>query len=325
MPRFYRRRYYRRPYGRRYRRYYRRRFFGRGKNVASNSRVNVVIPVDFTGQCRAAVGSNDTSTLSISPMATAAANINHVGPEFLPVSLGDLAIYQNYAQMYDEFKVNSVDVTATMLNIVGAGGVRDVTVATCWDRKATILDIQQHYPNTAQVFTNPSAICKTFVNNERVTLTRRCYASDLLEKVSFVDTDYAQHPLTINGVTGNANQIDAWFNANGNVQFFAPCFYLACRLGVAAAGNPLDLYFRIEYKVNVTFRNPKYGGAAQRGAAGGDQRSVEIEKAGKNVEEKKEVSKEEMEDLMEKLKKLGLVEDDDTVLLDDMKDSDDKS
>lgn len=227
-------------------------------------------------------------------------------------------LFEAYRGLYDEVKLNSMSVSVAVTNQVGGNSNPDVTIVSGFDRKFTKVDYVDHIPNVGQLSANGSCVRRTFVNNQVAKAYRSCWASDLGEKCTFTDTDAVTDTFAINyagGLTGtNAHTVLAsWSSAGANVNYFCPCFMFGFESSANMAADSL-VTTMLDIRYNFTFRNPKYGGSI---GPGGGLRSVApsergVEKAGKSeIVGKKDVDQDELTDLLLKLKKLHLIDDDD--------------
>lgn len=172
-------------------------------------------------------------------------------------------LYKTYSRLYDEVKIDWVSYEITILDVIGQGG--DFSACRLWttvDRKFTIDDAQT--PMTAlQVRSSSGAQGTMFTNNSR-TLTRRYIAAkDLQERTVWHDCTILE---TTTGQPPSPQVYDkAWVKAAENILFFSPSLWYCLELNAAPAEQTL---INISVKVNygVTFRNPKFGIAAQAGA-----------------------------------------------------------
>lgn len=263
--RWYRRRYGRRSYGR-FRRY--RRRYKRFINNSSRSRVRVKIPVTVNTQMTVPANSTLSNVISISPFF---GNTTHSGTAVgtLMGTVFESPLYTAYSGLYDEVKCDGFKLNFSITSGIGPGGTfPSLSVYTSVDRKLTFHDFadaydaahptNSHYPIASELKNSSSYLAAVALNNSVTKMVRRCYASDLFEKASFVDATPNTASYTVNG---QASQTVRQFA--GGQPAFNPVMYFACDTGSSVdAVNSRDCNVVIEIMYYLTFRNPKYGGSA---------------------------------------------------------------
>lgn len=265
MPRYYRRRSYRyRP--RRYVRRYIRRRFKKFVNGSSKSRIRVKVPfsgaVTFTQQANAAY--SDILTLSPVQYCTDGAVADNTATAY-PFSAISNALFTNYAALYDEVKCDGVKLQVAITDAIPNTNWNCVTIHTCWDRK-TIRSDYADAPNAADIVNSATYIPATALNNSVAKIVRSCYPSDLLEKITFVDSN-TPPAGAITQVYGVANKHMRSITALGVTSTtqmsvgFTPTLSMCVSTGEAPAALR-TLHVRIEGMAYYTFRNPKFGGSS---------------------------------------------------------------
>lgn len=269
MPRAFRR-WYRRRYGRRsysrFRRRYRR--YKKFVNNSSRSRVRVKIPITVNAQMTVPANSTVSNVLSICPFY---GNTTLSGTA-VGCLLGDVfgsPLYTAYSGLYDEVKCDGFKLNFSITSGIGLGGTfPSLSVYTSVDRRLTYNDFSArydaahpnnpHYPIASELKNSSSYLAAVALNNSVTKMVRRCYASDLFEKCSFVDATPGTQSYTVNG---QASQTVRQFAATQPM--FNPVMYFACDTGSSVdAANSRDCNVVIEIMYYLTFRNPKYGGGA---------------------------------------------------------------
>lgn len=284
MPAYSFRRWYRRRYGRysrfyrRYRRY--RRRYRKFVNGSSRSRVRVKIPVTINASFTVPATSTLSNVLSITPFynntTRSGAAVNCLLGGFVQSPL-----FEAYANLYDEMKLDGFKLNFSITTPIGpAPGVfPNLSVYTSVDRKLISNDFAeaydnltgQGYPTAANMRTSSTFLSSVALNNSITKMQRSCYASDLFEKNSFIDSDYYTSAGTrINGVNGQhltqPRQTPTAFN---------PAMYFAIDTGSSVdADNDRVCNVVIEIMHYVTFRNPKYGGGGASAKISGVARSI---------------------------------------------------
>lgn len=222
-------------------------------------------------------------------------------------------LYQTYAALYDEVKINSVSVTLSIMTAVGIGGVVPaLKVYSSWDRDASYAEVVygQGAPTVDQLMNGSESQVTLITNTSSSNVKRFNRASDLMEKIKF-------HDCTVSKTA--ARVVDSLYGSDsGNAQLgYCPCMFFAINTASAPGeGQEYSFNVSVEVKWNVTFRNPKYGLSASANRLG-DVKSDVVE----SVEEEKS---DEMEDEKPILKKKKVVvveeEDEDDELLNPIED-----
>lgn len=170
--------------------------------------------------------------------------------------------------MYDQVKVDGFKLNFSITSGIGPGGTfPSLTVYTAVDRKLAQNDFAEsqtsepansHYPVASELRNSSSYLASVALNNSVTKMVRSCYASDLFEKASFADASYHVASLKVNNVASqNVRCLSATDPA------FVPCMFFAVDTGSSKdTQNSRDCNVVIEIIYYLTFRNPKYGGAA---------------------------------------------------------------
>ena len=286
MVRFYKTASGRRRYNRyrRYRRWYKRKY-RRFANGTSRSRVRVKVPVQFNVALSVPAGSTESNVMTICPFYNnSTATAGTLSEAAVRGGLSTSQLFINYGNLYDSFKVDGMKVAVSITSPVGAGqgAFPSLSVYTAWDRKfeRNDFDTAAHYPTVANMRTSSSFLASTAVNNSITKLKRSCYASDLLEKASFIDchgTNLANQQIA--GVA--AQTLQAFTTSAAGAQLSNPAFCPGFMFGVdtgssidAQNARPVTLVVEVMYY--VTFRNPKYGAAASAAKIDAIERSVDF-------------------------------------------------
>lgn len=265
MPRYYRRSYRYRYRPRRYVRRYVRRRFKKFVNGSSKSRIRVKVPFSGTVTFTQAANATYSNVLYLSPVmyctdATAADNTALAYP-FSPISN---PLFVNYARLYDEVKCDGVKLQIAITDAVPNTNWNSVTIHTCWDRK-TVRSDYAAAPNTDDIVNSATYIPATALNNSVAKIVRSCYSSDLVEKVTFVDSALVQQSgVDVYGVAGKhiGSILGTGVASTTNiVTAFTPTLSVCVGTGEAPAALR-TLHVRIEGMAYYTFRNPKFGGSS---------------------------------------------------------------
>lgn len=234
MARYYYR--YRRSYRRRPRRYVRRWFkrrFSRFVNGSSRSIARIKTSFVQTTTLSAGYGSTAGEVFYTSPYGSASAG-----------ALSHSQLYRTYCSLYEEVKIIGVKVSVAVVTPVGDTATPSLQMYTAWDRKhAATSDI----PTADSIVSSSTYNVATALNNNVAKITRSCYASDLMEKATWIDA-------SLNSTYGNL----AWAAGGANCPCFAPCFEMT--LVSPSLGAAHNVVVSVSYTYYLAFRNPKFGG-----------------------------------------------------------------
>lgn len=288
MVRFYRTASGRRRYNRyrRYRRWYKRKY-RRFANGSSRSRVRIKIPVQFNVALTVPAGASASNVLTVCPFFNnGTATAGTLSEVAVRGGLVSSQLFINYGNLYDSFKVDGMKVAVSITSPVGAGqgAFPSLSVYTAWDRKFERADFTSaaEYPTVAKMRASSSFLASTAVNNSITKLKRSCYASDLFEKASFIDCNASN--LVGQTIAGIAGETLTAFTTSTNAPIVvaAPAFSPGFMFGVdtgssidAANARPVTLIVEVMYY--VTFRNPKFGGAASAAKIDAIERSIPLD------------------------------------------------
>lgn len=243
MARYYRRRYYRK-FPRRYFKRYIRRRVRRYINGSSKSTVRVKIPI--------------SATFSMQTDANGAVKGGPITPwarDDSPFSAITSPLYRLYTQLYDEVKCIGGRIIISIGTPIGTSSVPSLTVITAWDRRYSVNTQEDPVPTFDQL-SNYSTMQKAVaVNNSIAKLKRSCYASDLLEKAQWHDSELVTYVES--GTTYTRD--NAYFSNPSNPNFFVPAMWLGASITNATAQT---ITFQADITWYFSFRNPKYGASA---------------------------------------------------------------
>lgn len=97
-------------------------------------------------------------------------------------------LYTNYANLYDEMKIERMTVRGVIQTPVGANqDFESVSVYTSWARNFDKNDFAQEYPTLSTMRSMSTYQQAIAVNNTVNKFSRSLATSDLLEKISFID------------------------------------------------------------------------------------------------------------------------------------------
>lgn len=227
-----RRRYY---YGRR--RFYRRGYSRRYVNGSSRSAIRIKTNVTNTINKTSGYGTTLGAVYYVEPFGT--------GAESLKAS----SLYGAYCNLYEEVKLVGMKVNISVVTPVGGTALPSLQMYTAWDRR-------KGYGETAksadQIKNMAISAVSTALNNNIAKIQRSIYASDLIEKAQWIDSE-------VDPADGYINI--AWRTAAKNPNFFCPCFYMCFGSPTLAQGSQANVSFSASITYYVAFRNPRYGGS----------------------------------------------------------------
>lgn len=243
MPRYSRSRYSSRyrSYRRGWRRYYRRKFrrtFLRYVNGSSRSSLRMKCSQTLSYNASSGHGSDLGNVLHCLPYdGTTTMSVVH-NP-----------LYQAYRNLYEETKLIGMKVQVCVTSVVGNATLPSLEIYTAWDRRHGRGEAD---PTAAELKAMATSNVATALNNNVAKISRSIYASDLMEKAQWHDSEPR--------VAGSDETDDAWYTAGKNPNFFCPAFFFAFGSPSLAADTQVNYTVSITYY--VAFRNPRYGGSS---------------------------------------------------------------
>lgn len=255
------RRFSRRRYRRGYRRpYYRRRFstFRRrvkSGSVTTRSRMRVKIPIQQAVNFLIPNGANISGAITVCPWwNTTRVNSNTqsmASAQSQCLGITGSILYNTYANLFDEVKVDGVKVSINLVDAIGQGGsFSAIRIGSVVDRRLTRTD---GHPNFAEMQNWSSFYNRIILNNGQARQRRAVWASDLNERIMFVDSDMET------GATPPGTYLQAMEGAAGyNPSFFSPAIHFALQTPTTNnTGTDIAIAALVDYTVWCTFRNPK--------------------------------------------------------------------
>lgn len=240
MPYYRGRRWRRRP--RRYvRRWFRRRV-RRFVNGSSRSIARIKTSFVQTKEISAGYGTHPGEVYFSSPFASASAD----------GSIAHSLLYRQYCHLYEEVKIIGVKIALSVVTPVGDVTTPSLQIYTAWDRKR---GNGEAAPTGNDIISSSTYNVATALNNNVAKLTRACYASDLMEKAMWLDSEIPE---------ANNYHNKAWVAAGANPNMFHPCFMLTTVSPSLGAAHPITI--SVSYTYYLAFRNPKFGGGTESSA-----------------------------------------------------------
>lgn len=239
------RRYRRRSWRPRYRRRYRRRGTRRFINGSSRSVIRAKIPYQLQSSVGILNGASESGVTTL------------VNPWIM---LPQSPLYRAFANLYDEVKLIGWKVALSSPGYLGANQLQTLTgfkFISGIDRRFCYTG--DPVPTYADLKQYASAKSVEVVYNSVAKFARSCYASDLIEKAQWHDSEV----IAAAGGVGYADQ--AYAAAGANCNFFSPALFMGCETAIPnVTGNTIAVYVAVDITFYVAFRNPKYGGTAAK-------------------------------------------------------------
>lgn len=274
-------RYYKKYYKKRYKKKYRRRYAPLYKRVINNSsRSRVTVNITNTTEWAIDLPAQQywASPLGIHPFCEVTA-IPQGGANLLAYkvccSMVNTSLYKTFAALYEQVKLDAMTVQITALQPMSNYN-GSLEFHTAWDRKCSLNELHKtsnnvapgagYYPTSAQLSSLASHASGIATTNSIPIIKRTIWASDLLEKTQFIDTDYGSIDTEIFDtddvtVTYNADWMGDLERAGLTSTQFCPIMFLGVECHQSATVNR-TIPVKIEVTYKATFRNPKYGGSS---------------------------------------------------------------
>lgn len=194
------------------------------------------------------------------------------------VSTVEQAIFNSYANLFDELKVDGIKCQFSITSPVGgAATIPSCSIISVVDRRANRMEVQpgigSQMPSVVDMLSYSSVSVRDCLTNSVAKVSRSIWASDLIEKCQFMDSSY-DSPSASPGV----KYVSAYSNAGGNPNFFCPAVYFAVSdLPAPGQGQTGSINYRIQMYAYLTFRNPKY--APSSSSKNPEERAAAFEEA----------------------------------------------
>lgn len=167
-----------------------------------------------------------------------------------PAALVNNALYQNYVRLYEETKLIGMKLEIAVTSPIGGADTPSLQLYTSFDRRHGYGELAYTVDDIKK---SSSSIVSTALNNNVAKIVRSIYASDLIEKAQWHDSE----------LDGNGDD-KAWVTAATNPNFFVPSFFMF--LNSPSLGAAHEVKFTVSCTYYVSFRNPAYGAAVNRAA-----------------------------------------------------------
>lgn len=236
--------------GRRYRRRY-SSYSRRYVNGSSRSQVRLKVPVTFTPSFPSVTASGAV-TVAIQPfydaITTAAATSNAARSALMS------PLYRQYCSLYEEVKCVGMKVKLAVTSNVGTSDIPSLQIYTAFDRRGSWNE-QSGLPTFADIKNYATFSAATAVNNSVAKLERSIYASDIMERAQWHDCTLTSIPST-----SNSYRDAAYYQADSNVNFFAPTMYINVAIPQGTVSQTVNTVCEVMYY--FAFRNPKFGASS---------------------------------------------------------------
>lgn len=263
------------------------RSYGRGRRGLRSSnytsgrrRMTLRVPCEAQVQFTINAGDNWSTLGCIQPYMSFKSSSAGRGLGIAPLVLSPL--YRQYCMLYDEVKVDSVNVNGSIIDGIGIGGTfSGLSFCSSWDRRIEPGEIIPTgkpgiTPSTIQFGSESQSYLLT--NNSRQLVHRWNRASDIQERTTFHDCSVAS------GVSGSYLAyydeafvpMDSSLNISSSCNIgYVPGLWMAFYSPLVDSSNAryVNVTFKVVY--TVTFRNPKYGLSAEANAKGVEDIKVE--------------------------------------------------
>lgn len=208
-------------------------------NASSRSSIRMKCACTAFSSKKSGYGSTMGDVYAIYPFDAASNSIN----------MTSNPLFVAYHNLYDEMKFIGMKVQVSVTDVVGNSTLPSLQIYTAFDRRH---GAGEDPPTAQQVKEMSTMNVATALNNNVAKITRSIYASDLIEKAQWFDTDM-----------NSALQVQSWVTANKNPNFFCPAFYMAfCSPSLSAGTEVASVHFNVSVTYYLAFRCPKYGGSS---------------------------------------------------------------
>lgn len=237
---YYKKKYGYKSYGRK--KYYRKTPFYKQMRSINSGTSSTLVQVTRSGMVGFSFGAktNTSNVFVVCPWGVPSTAANQV--TWSPVVSS--ALYQTYAKIYDEVRLERMEVTLSLARSLTAGSTT-LMLYSAVDRKFTSVDTAQ---TIAQLTQASGVIVKNVQPASTTPLKRVVYPRDLQEKITYLDCSW--------GSNSNVQYLSGWNAAANNLTAFSPGFSFGI-LSTVAATNATTVPYVMNIKYYLRFRNPK--------------------------------------------------------------------
>lgn len=237
---YYKKKYGYKSYGRK--KYYRKASFYKQMRSINSGTSSSLVQVSRSGMIAFSFAqkSNTSNVFVVCPWGVPSTAANQV--TWSPAVSS--ALYQTYAKIYDEVRLERMEVSLSLARSLTAGATT-LMLYSAVDRKFTSVDTAQ---TIAQLTQASGVIVKNLQPASTAPFKRVVYPKDLQEKINYLDCSW--------GTNSNVQYLSGWNAAANNLSAFSPGFSLGL-LSTVAATNATNVPFVMNIKYYLRFRNPK--------------------------------------------------------------------
>lgn len=163
-------------------------------------------------------------------------------------ALKNSGFYSNFAEMYDQIKLNGVRVKITLLSASSSiySATNNPVFVSAWDRNGISGNVSIAAPSFTVVSSYGSAMTRPLTQGANFGVTRYIYASTMSEKSQYIATaDMSNAAAEADDEVTSAEQIP-----------FKPILLLAI-YSAGTTSSQQELKFNVEWQFDVTFRGTR--------------------------------------------------------------------
>lgn len=186
--------------------------------------------------------SNTSNVLVVCPWGVPSNSYNQINWASAPAS----ALYQTYSKIYDEVKLERMEVSISPAKSL-VSGQSTLMIYSAVDRKFTKNDSVQ---SVAQLTQASGVVVRNVQPASTIPFKRIVYPRDLQEKITFVDSSW--------GTSGSpaSYHLSAWNIGQSGISLFAPAISYGL-LSTVASSEQTSLPYVFTIKYYLRFRNAK--------------------------------------------------------------------
>nr|WCR62293.1 MAG: capsid protein [ssDNA virus sp.] len=161
-------------------------------------------------------------------------------------ALRNSGFFNNFAQMYDQIKMNGVKVKITLLSASSSiySATNNPVFVSAWDRNGVSVSNTSTYPTFATTSSYGSAMTRPLTQGANFGVTRYIYASTMSEKSQYIPT-------------ANLTRVPTDLDELGSDEYqFKPTLLMAIH-SEATSSSQQELKFNVEWQFDVTFRGTR--------------------------------------------------------------------
>lgn len=173
-------------------------------------------------------------------------------------------IFNAYANLFDEVKFDGMKIKASVIDTIGGAGAAypSLSLGSVIERNCQRDDVP---PNSTTMNQWASFSYHSVITNSIAKITRSVWARDLMERITFTDTD-VQGTGANTQILAPGNALRSFRDGGSANTFFSPAIYISATPTTAAAALR-TVNFWVEIIGYFTFRCPKYTSSGSSKAA----------------------------------------------------------